>query len=196
MAMFFGPKQNKDIIPKKNITWCKLAIKKNRQTIDRPAVQKEQDNFGLTICHMQDSGEKKSIPYLKQFVLISESWSIKHNFSMFKKKKKKPLDVQHKKCHETNNDVLKHAQTKLFGAELIYLFELTEVQWNRMEQNEMKLNQNKQNRAKVCNHAKMSNHFYAAQLNCTSKLTFYTIVYLFQITKDYVSINLPKNSHA
>lgn len=87
MAMFFGPKQNKDIIPEKNITWCKLAIKKNRQTIDRPAVQKEQDNFGLTICHMQDSGKKKSIPYLKQFVLISESWSIKHNFSMFKKKK-------------------------------------------------------------------------------------------------------------
>lgn len=39
--------------------------------------------------------------------------------------------------HETIRDVLKHAQTKLIGAALIYLFE---VQWNRMEQNGMKMN--------------------------------------------------------
>lgn len=136
MAMFFGPKQNKDIIPEKNITWCKLAIKKNRQTIDRPAVQKEQDNFGLTICHMQDSGKKKIYSIFE--TICPDFRKYKTQFQYVQKKKKKPLDVQHKKCHETNNDVLKHAQTKLFGAELIYLFELTEVQWNRMEQNEMK----------------------------------------------------------
>lgn len=75
------------------------------------------DHLSYVGLRKKKKKKKKSIPYLKQFVLISESWSI---------------------------------------------------EWNETE--------NKYNRAKVYNHAKMSNHFYAAQLNCASKLTFYTIV--------------------